>query len=90
MTRSASQQRATERAQNAAQTPRMRAIFAARATERELLKLAAVAGCTRDEAAAHRAAGERWCLTHGWYGTDHCGACRRERRHADRAKRVRS
>lgn len=90
MARSLSQQRAAERAGQAAQTPRMRALFAARAAERELAKLAAALGCTPEEAAAHRAAGRRWCHAHGLYGTDRCAECRREWRQTARAKRVQS
>lgn len=90
MARSTSQQRASERAGSAAKTPSMRAVFAARAAARELAKLAATAGCSLEEAAAHRAAGRRFCQSHGWYGTDHCPDCRREKRQAARADRVQS
>lgn len=90
MTRSAPQQRASARAGNAAKSVRMRALFAARAAERELVKLATAAGCSLEEAAEHRRAGRRFCQKHGWYQTNHCAECRRDKRKAARAQRVQS
>jgi hypothetical protein len=52
-----------------------RALMSARARIRELRKLARRAGCSVQEAARRRDAGERFCESHGWHKGPKCRLC---------------
>lgn len=50
--------------------------LSAAARLRELIRLANRAGCSLEEAAGHRAAGERYCAIHGWFWQRLCIPCK--------------
>lgn len=57
------------------------------ALERELQKLTRHAHCSREEAEARRADGQRYCTLHAWFQGTVCKVCQEARKQADRARR---